>query len=65
MRSSLAVLLALVATPAAAHHEVVMIASTLPLQGGVTAIVSALILAWRSGPGSRKIRRQKARTAKT
>ncbi|MCI5112197.1 MAG: hypothetical protein MRY75_16755 [Marivita sp.] len=65
MRRALAVLLALVATPAAAHHEVVMIASTLPLLGGVAAIVSALILAWRGGPGSRRARRPKARIAKT
>ena len=62
---ALAVALALVATPAAAHHEVVMIASTLPLLGGVTAIVSALILAWRGGSGARWTRHPKAGTART
>jgi hypothetical protein len=54
-----AVLLALVATPAAAHHDVVMVASTLPLLGGVAAIVSAMLLGLRGKLGKRADRAPK------
>lgn len=45
----LAPLAAVVATPAAAHHEVTMIASLLPVMPGVVVVVSGIAFAvWRT-----------------
>jgi len=47
MRGLFAAALALVASPALAHHEVVVAASILPLLGGLAAISLGGIAAWR------------------
>lgn len=44
-------MLGLVATPALAHHEVVVATSMLPLMGGVAVIVLAILAALRGGRG--------------
>lgn len=44
----LAVLLTLAATPAAAHHEVVMATSMVPFLGGLATILVAGLVAWRN-----------------
>ena len=46
MRGLLAFCL-LLATPAMAHHEVVVVTSMLPFAGGVAAICAAALLRWR------------------
>ena len=60
MRSLTALVLALAATPAAAHHEVAVAASSLPLAIGVFTIAVASLAALRE----RAARRRKTRRRK-
>jgi len=43
----IAVMLVVTATPAAAHHEIVMVTSMLPLLGGIATIAAAGLLGWK------------------
>lgn len=57
MKRGLAVIVTLSATPAMAHHEVVVATSILPLASGLAAITLAGLAVWRNRVRSR---RQKA-----
>lgn len=46
MKQVLAVCLVFAASPALAHHEVIMVTTMMPLAAGLAAIASATIVAW-------------------
>lgn len=43
----IALALALIGTPAFAHHEVVVATSMMPVMAGIMAIATAAFVAWR------------------
>ena len=60
MKQALIVMLAIAATPAFAHHEVVFVTSMMPLAVAFAAIPLAAFSAWRRGRKNRAKGKQPA-----